>query len=82
MEAHKLGRDVLLSFNEDVSSALNKACEYDADDDAIHLARAAKIVRRGMFKMKNLFKGSFESKCQEESVPVSLLALVAMGQIL
>ena len=31
-----------------------------------------------MFKMKNQFSGSFGSKCQEESVPVSLLALVAM----
>ena len=28
--------------------------------------------------MKNQFNSSFESKCQEESVPVSLLALVAM----
>ena len=58
MEACKLRQDVLPNFNEDVSSALNKACEYDPDDDAINLARAAKIVRRDTFKMKNLFKGA------------------------
>ena len=49
---------------------LCKVCEQDADDYAIHLARAANIVRRDMFKMKNQFS--------DESVPVSLLVLVAM----
>ena len=78
MEAHKKGRDVVLIFNADIGSALSKACEHDSDNDAIHLARAANIVRRDMFKMKNQFSGSFGTKCQEESVPVSLLALVAM----
>ncbi len=31
-----------------------------------------------MFKMANKFNGSFNTKCQEKYVPVSLLALVAM----
>lgn len=59
MEAHKQGRDVMLIFNNDVGLALKKACEYDADSDAIHLAKAANIVRRDIFKMKNPFNGSF-----------------------
>lgn len=54
------------------------ACDHDSDTDAVCLARAANIVRRDMLKMKNQFNGSFEEKCQEESVPASLLALVAM----
>ena len=69
---------MVLIFNADIGSALSKACEHDSDNDAVHLARAANIVRRDMFKMKNQFSGSFGTKCQEESVPVSLLALVAM----
>ena len=69
---------MLLICNADAASALSKACEYDADSDAIHLAKAANIVRRDMFKMKNLFQGSFEKECQEESLPDSLIALVAM----
>ena len=39
--------------------------------------QAANIVSRDMLKMNNQFNGSFESNCQE-SVPASLLALVAM----
>ena len=78
METHKQGRDVVLICNADVGSALSKACKHDADSDAIHLAKAANIVRRDMFKMKNHFNGSFEKECQEESLPVSLIAVVAM----
>ena len=78
MNAHTQGRDVILVCNKDVGAALRKACEHDSDNDAVHLARAAKIVRRDMLKMKNEFNGSFDAQCQEKSVPVSLLALVSM----
>ena len=78
MEAHKQGREVLLICDKDIGSALRKACEHDADSDAFHLARAAKIVRKDMFKLKNQFNGSFEMKCQENSVLTSLLSLVGM----
>ena len=71
MEAHKKGQDVMLAFKEDIGLALSKACDHDADTDAIHLAMAANIVRRDMFKMKNNFSGSFGPKCQEESIPTS-----------
>ena len=37
---------MVLISSEDIGSALNKACKHDADNDAIHLARAAKVVRR------------------------------------
>ena len=63
---------MVLISNKDVGSALSKASEHDADNYAVHLARAANIVRRDMFKMKNKFSGSFGTKCQEDSVPVSL----------
>jgi hypothetical protein len=78
MDAHKQGRDTVLVCNEDVGAALGKACGNDTDNEAVHLARAANIVRRDMFKMKQNFSGSFNVNCQEESVPVSLLELVSM----
>lgn len=78
MEAHKQGRDVILVCNEHVGSALGKACEHDADNDAVHLARAANIIRKDMFDMSQKFDGSFNPLSQQESVPVSLLCLVAM----
>ena len=55
MEAHKQGRDVVLVCNKDVGSAIRKACERDVDNDAVHLAKAANIVRRDMFKLKRQF---------------------------
>ena len=58
--------------------ALGKACEHNADSDAVHLAKAAIIVRRDMFAMKRKFNGSFDTQCQEECVPILLKVLVNM----
>ncbi len=78
LQAHKEGRDILLVFNEDIGLAVMKACEHDADSDAILLARAAKIVRKEIFNLKATFTGTFDSQCQISSVPNSLVALVSM----
>jgi hypothetical protein len=72
MKAHTQGRDVVLICNKDVGAALRKACEHDTDNDAVHLARAAKIVRRDMLKMKNEFSGSFNAQSQEVSASFTL----------
>ncbi|KAG7177478.1 hypothetical protein Hamer_G026069 [Homarus americanus] len=64
-------------FEEDVGAAITKACELDSDSDAVHLARAAQIVRRHMFGEAKPFNG-FHQECQEESVPSLLLGLVNM----
>jgi len=76
LQAHSQGRDTLLTFKDDIGCALKKACDYDSD--AIHLARAAQVVRREMFCTKFTFDGSFHQGCQKESVSPSLLALVNM----
>ena len=55
MEAHKQGQDMVLNSNADVGSALNKACEHDTDNDAIHPTKAVNTVRSNMFKLKNQF---------------------------
>ena len=72
------GRDVLLAFDEDIGEALGKACGQDCDTEAVHLARAAQIVRRYMFEDTDRFSGSFQGGCQEESVPNVLVAMVNM----
>ena len=53
-------------------------CETDADNAAVYLAKVAHIVKRDKFKMKRQLSGSFDVKCQEHSVPISLLVLVDM----
>ena len=51
MKAHNKGRDVLMVFEEeDVGAALATACGLDCDSDAVHLAHAAQILRRQMFR--------------------------------
>ena len=75
----KQKNNILLTFNEDMGEAVLKACEHDDDSEALLLARASRIIRRDIFAHKNrLFNGSFETNCQESSVPSSLKALVLM----
>ena len=62
---------------EDIGIAFAKACEFDSDNDAIHLARAAIIVRNHIFGNVKLFTG-FPAGCQKESVTPLLLALMNM----
>ena len=49
MEAHKQGGNIVLVRNRDIGCALVKACNLDADSDAVQLAGAATIVRKDMF---------------------------------
>ena len=77
IEAYKQGRDVFFAFRKDLGLVLQKS--HDAcDEDAIHLSKAASIVRKDMLAMKYNFDGSFVRNCQAESVPASLVSLVNM----
>ena len=77
IEAYKQGRDVFFAFRKDLGLVLQKS--HDAcDEDAIHLSKAASIVRKDMLAMKYNFDGSFDRNCQAESVPASLVSLVNM----
>ena len=76
--AYNEGRDGLLTFDQDIGYALKNACMDDCDDEAICLAKAAQIVRRDMLEMRATFDGSFDKRCQEDSVSKSLLALLGM----
>ena len=77
MRAYTKGRDVLMTFEDDIGSALAKACEQDNNEDAMHIARAAHIVHRHTFGEAKPFNG-FPEHCQEDSVPQLLLTLVNM----
>lgn len=52
-------------FKSDIGDAIKRVCADDHDGDAIHLVRAAEIVRREMFEKPYKFTGSFESGCEE-----------------
>ena len=80
LTAHVQGREILLTFKEDIGLALIKAC--DGGSDAVHLMRAAQVIRKELLNIKiKQFDGFFfTSECQRDSVPSSLLALVNMIQ--
>ena len=78
MDAHKQGRDVVLVCNEDVGTALGTTRDHDADNDAVHLARADNTVRRDMFGMKQDFSDSFDAHSHEQSVKIA--AFMDIGQ--
>ena len=80
LQSYNKGHDVYLAFLDDVKFALQRAPEEDCDEEAIHLAKTAAIVRNNMFVNKYSFSGSFEpdSYCQAKSVPASLLSLIKM----
>ena len=78
LNAYKQGRDVMLSFYDDIGHVLRDACLDDADDEAICLAKAAHIIRREMLEIHTSFEGSFPVGCQEDAVPKSFVALISM----
>ena len=73
LEAHKKGRDVLLAFRKDVSTILSDASKYS---EAIHLAKAADIIRKEMLAHKTKFSQAFQEGFGEEAVPQALLQFV------
>jgi hypothetical protein len=74
--SHGKDKGILLTFDRDFGDAIRKACDYD--NDAMYLAKAAKVVRQDIFDKDLSFNGSFQKGCQENSIPTSLLALVNM----
>ena len=50
LRAYLQGRNVMLTFDDDIGTALKMACDHDSDQDAMHLVRATKVVHREMFE--------------------------------
>ena len=78
LRAQNKGREVFLVYDEDIGAALQFAVENSDDSNAVHLAKAAQIVKKDLLEKKQNFDGTFTSSCQKDSVPTSLLALVTM----
>ncbi|KAJ8034517.1 hypothetical protein HOLleu_21393 [Holothuria leucospilota] len=73
------GRNSILVFQQGMQQLLKNAIEEDYNDDAIILAKAAKIVRKDIFSSSGFhFDGSFYSGCQQDSTPANLRSLVSM----
>ncbi|KAL8624292.1 hypothetical protein ACOMHN_034015 [Nucella lapillus] len=76
LQAYADSRDIRLAFACDLNATLKEAYNRESWDEGVHLAKAAKIVRRDMFLLKSKFTGSFSESSQLSSVPETLLALM------
>ncbi|XP_064117878.1 uncharacterized protein LOC135223345 [Macrobrachium nipponense] len=75
LQANHQGREVLLAVETDVGSILSEASHYG---EAIHLAKAAGIIRQDKLCQKSNFSSYFLGKDLEQAVPPSLLQFVCM----
>ena len=58
---------------------LKQAIKNDYEEDALILAKVARIVHEDIFSSNGFsFDASFPSDCQQKSVPTSLKSLIAM----
>ena len=74
----KKGRDVVLTFKDEVGSAIYKACKQDFKEDGMCLSSAANIVRKQIFQhIQATEKFSLEEGSQNTSVPRSLVTLIS-----
>ncbi|CAE1247301.1 unnamed protein product [Acanthosepion pharaonis] len=72
-EAHKKGRDVLLAFKADIGPVLHEASQYS---NALHLSKAAAILRKEMLQHKTKFSSELKDGFGEEAIPPALLQFV------
>lgn len=76
LQCYNEGHDLYLAFRDDVGFALHKAHKQDCDEEVMHLANTAAIVRKDMLTSKYSFSELLESDCQAKSIPASVLSLV------
>ena len=74
------GRHVVLIFKEGMKDVIRDTLKCrDFDEDALNLAKVAKIIRKDILNHENFkFTGTFPPACQEQSIPSSLKYLLTM----
>ena len=78
LQAHTKDKEVLLAYENDISSALFKAYDSKIDSDTLILAKAAKIAQKELFEKNVQFDGTFSNECLLNVVSPSLFALTTM----
>ena len=66
LQAHKKGKQIILT-NEDIAAeAILAALSFDNEDDGKYMVNVAKRVRRDLFKEKKPFDGRFDKESQQK----------------
>ena len=72
------GNKIILGPTDKIGDAISEACSRDDEDDAIHIARAAQIIRKKIFAKTPPFDGTFQGMSEAETVPKLLVLLLEM----
>ena len=67
--AYNSGRDIFISFPEDVGTILQNAYTEDSNDEGTYLTKTANIIRREILNSTVSSEGQFDEICQATSVP-------------
>ena len=71
---HSQGQNVIIMFDRDVADLVQEErMNRDYDMDAMYSAKAAEIVRLGMFRNSYSFDGSFSPDCQTNVIPGNII---------
>ncbi|KAK0059816.1 hypothetical protein Bpfe_010675 [Biomphalaria pfeifferi] len=68
LQAHNSGRDILLTFTDSLNTTLQEAYAETIDDEAVHLAKAERIVRRDLFSLQARFNASCTEDVQNKGL--------------
>ena len=74
----KSGRQVTLTVDDQVGRALFEAFAWSHEENERVLNKAAKIVRKDLLLIYEIFDGDVSEKRQSRSVPNSLVKLISM----
>lgn len=74
---HCKGENTYSCLTKTQAMSLKKKA-YTQDSEVLHIAQAAQLIRRELFKVQNSFNGTFGNGCQDNSVPFLLKAFVSM----
>lgn len=77
LEDFKKGREIWFAYKRKMGEAFATACDYN---DALIVAKAAKILRKQMLEHEVEFDGTLTADIRRESVPPSLLEFVSVLQ--
>ena len=78
LQAHRCGKQVILTSGEVTTEAALAALSHSDDDGGKVLVQAAKRIRQDLFNNENEFKITFDKDSQKKSVPMSLTVLLQM----
>ena len=76
LQAHRRGKQVILTAGEVTTEAVLATLSYSDDDDGKALVQAAKLIHQDLFNNENEFKFNFDKHSQKKFRPNELTNVI------